>query len=85
MDALVPGILKTADIPDIAAALAPRPLLISECLDGRNVALGSQELDNAFGRVKKAYADSAQSAELKLSAALAPAEVVDWILSSLRK
>src|SRR5215468_8646390 len=39
MDALVPGILKTADIPDIAAALAPRRLLFAEAIDGRNVRL----------------------------------------------
>jgi hypothetical protein len=82
MDALVPGILKTADIPDIASALAPHSLLITDCVDGRNVALGSQELNNAFGRARKSYADSPQ--RLTISAAMAPAAVVDWIMSCLR-
>jgi pimeloyl-ACP methyl ester carboxylesterase len=35
-DAIVPGILEAGDIPDIAAALAPRPVLIERPVDGRN-------------------------------------------------
>ena len=84
MDALTPGILKTADIPDIAAALAPRPLLISDCVDGRNVPLGQEELNNAFGGLKKAYSGAGQSQRLKLSAAMPASTVADWLMSSLK-
>jgi hypothetical protein len=35
-DVIVPGILEVADIADIAAAIAPRPLLLSSLVDARN-------------------------------------------------
>ena len=42
MDSMIPGLLKQADIPDIAAALAPRPLLVTNAVDGRNRALSPE-------------------------------------------
>jgi hypothetical protein len=36
LDAVVPGILEAGDLPDIRKALAPRPLLLEEQVDGRN-------------------------------------------------
>jgi dienelactone hydrolase len=35
-DVIVPGILQAADIPDIVAALSPRPVLLEGSVDGRN-------------------------------------------------
>jgi hypothetical protein len=32
----VPGILEAADIPDVIAALSPRPVLLEQSVDGRN-------------------------------------------------
>jgi dienelactone hydrolase len=37
MDAIVLGVLKVADIEDVAGALAPRPVLYEGTVDGRNV------------------------------------------------
>ena len=36
LDVIVPGVLETGDIPDIAAGVAPRPILIQAAVDGRN-------------------------------------------------
>jgi hypothetical protein len=35
-DALIPGILEVADLDDVYSALAPRPVLLAEPVDGRN-------------------------------------------------
>ena len=35
-DVVVPGILEVADVSDIIAAQAPRPVLLEKCVDGRN-------------------------------------------------
>jgi hypothetical protein len=35
-DVVVPGILAAADVPDIAKAIAPRPVLLTAQVDGRN-------------------------------------------------
>ena len=84
MDALVPGVLKTADIPDIAAALAPRALVIAGAVDGRNVRLAPAELDGALGRVRKAYAAARSEPNLTAGAEMPGAAVVDRLLASFR-
>jgi hypothetical protein len=40
LDVIVPGMLEAGDIPDIAASLAPRPLLAGASVDGRNCPVG---------------------------------------------
>jgi hypothetical protein len=81
-DALVPGILRTADIPDIAAALAPRPLLFAGAVDGRNVRLTQAALDRSFAAVRKAYAGTG-AARLTLSAGASPESIAGWLLAAL--
>jgi hypothetical protein len=44
LDVIVPGILETGDLPDIAAAISPRPVLIQAAVDGRNRPLALPEL-----------------------------------------
>ncbi len=43
MDAIVPGILEVCDIPDVAAALAPRLVFQESSVDGRNRAAAEEE------------------------------------------
>jgi hypothetical protein len=83
MDALIPGMLTTADIPDIAVALAPRPLLFAEPVDGRNVRLTSVELERIFGPVRKAYAGAGEQ-NLSLSTGAPPNSVAGWLIASLK-
>ncbi len=42
-DVIVPGILDCGDIGDVTAALAPRPVLLQELVDGRNRRVRGQE------------------------------------------
>jgi hypothetical protein len=35
-DVVIPGVLKTGDLPDLAAAVAPRPLRLDDLVDGFN-------------------------------------------------
>jgi hypothetical protein len=44
LDVIVPGILEAGDLPDIAAALGPRPVLIQSAVDGRNRPLTLDEM-----------------------------------------
>jgi hypothetical protein len=78
VDALIPGVLETADLPDIAGSLAPRPLLISECRDGRNVALGAERVEKALGRARQAYTAAGRTGNLTLAGATA-----EWLLTAL--
>jgi pimeloyl-ACP methyl ester carboxylesterase len=51
---LVPHILRTCDLPDIAAALAPRPLLLAGAVNGLNQSLGARVRD-VFAPTRRAY------------------------------
>jgi cephalosporin-C deacetylase-like acetyl esterase len=59
-DIVVPGILQWGDLPDVAAALAPRPLLLEGLVDGRNrlvaESLLRQQLEPLWETYKKAGA-----------------------------
>jgi dienelactone hydrolase len=55
MDSVVPGMLQVADLVDIAAAQAPRPLLLEALVDGRNARLTSPELTDRFYSLAQAY------------------------------
>jgi hypothetical protein len=57
-DSVVPGALETADIPDLAATLAPLPLRLESFVDGRNRLASRESLDEALTAVRKAYAAS---------------------------
>jgi hypothetical protein len=43
LDMVVPGILEAADIPDVVASLAPRPVFIERSVDGRNRLIDPKE------------------------------------------
>jgi hypothetical protein len=52
-DVIVPGILEVGDIPDIAAALAPRPLLLSHMVDGLDAWFRDQNSKQNFDQFMK--------------------------------
>jgi hypothetical protein len=80
-DILIPGLLKVGDISDIAAAVAPRPLLMTGCVSGRNVLLSSSELDQALAAVRQAYQGSSQ---LTIRTGPPEEDVSAWLISQLR-
>jgi hypothetical protein len=81
-DIIVPGILEMGDLPDVAAALAPRPLLLEGMVDGRNRSLPEtllqQQLELVFGTYKKAGA-----APPAIQAKQANESLVEWFLAHL--
>ncbi len=54
---VVPGALKTYDLPDLAAALAPRPLTILSPRDPAGTAVGQAVLDEVYAAARTAYAE----------------------------
>jgi len=57
-DIVAPGILESADIADVVAALAPRAVLIGGLVVGRNRMLSPPELEAELGVARAAYRDT---------------------------
>jgi hypothetical protein len=60
-DIVVPGILESADIADVVAALSPRAVLLESLVDGRNRLLSPSELETELGVARAAYRDTPSS------------------------
>lgn len=58
-DVIVPGALTAGDLCDVAAALAPRPLQLTELVDGQNRSVSADEATAALAPVRKAYGTQA--------------------------
>jgi hypothetical protein len=67
---VVPGALKVYDLPDLAAALAPRPLTIRNPVDAAGKSLTREEAEEAYKGVRAAYkkADAADNFKLVIAA-----------------
>ncbi|MCI0703746.1 MAG: alpha/beta hydrolase family protein, partial [Planctomycetia bacterium] len=52
---VVPGALKVYDLPDLAAAIAPRPLTIRNSADALGKPLTKEEAEQAYKSVREAY------------------------------
>jgi hypothetical protein len=61
---VVPGALAVYDLPDLAAAIAPRPLIIRNAVDAALKPVTQAALEEAYGPARKAYA--AKNAEKQL-------------------
>jgi cephalosporin-C deacetylase-like acetyl esterase len=61
---VVPGALEVYDLPDLAAAVAPRPLTIRHPVDAAGVPVSRAELEKAYAVARAAY--RAAGAEEKL-------------------
>jgi len=81
-DVIVPGILEVADVADIAAALAPRPLLIENFVDGRNRVVQDAELHERFGRVFQAYRGA--PSQLRVRSESQEPSLAGWLTQELK-
>jgi dienelactone hydrolase len=54
-DVVVPGVLATGDLVDVAAGLAPRPLRLEKLVDGRNRSVERAELEKEYAPAVAAY------------------------------
>jgi cephalosporin-C deacetylase-like acetyl esterase len=66
---VVPGVLESYDLPDLAASLAPRALTIRAALDPSGKPVASATLDEAYARCKAAYKAASAADKLDLQAA----------------
>jgi dienelactone hydrolase len=78
-DVVVPGILETGDIPDIEAALAPRPLLLAGMVDGLDQLVPQQELEHELQLVSHEYRKAA-SGVLSVKADANLSDLANWFL-----
>jgi len=79
-DVVAPGLLQVGDVADIGAALAPRPLWMTELVDGRNRAVPEAAMKEWLEPTVQAYADHQD--QLQLSAE--PQDgIADWLAAAL--
>ena len=65
---VIPGALKTYDLPDLAALMAPRKLTILSPVDGAGKPVPQAELDAAYSGAREAYRKAGADANLVLRA-----------------
>lgn len=82
-DAVVPGVLTTGDLPDLAAAIAPRPLRLESLVDGTNRRVPADRLTRTCAPAVAAYKAAGQPARLLIEPKDAP-PVADWLTAALR-
>jgi cephalosporin-C deacetylase-like acetyl esterase len=63
---VVPGVLREFDLPDVAAAIAPRPLQISDSRDALGAPIAETAVAEAYRPAMKRYADAGRAGALKL-------------------
>jgi hypothetical protein len=81
LDIIVPGILEAGDVTDIAAVLAPRPLLLEGLVDGRNRVVADVELRRRLGLLYDAYRNS--SGKLLVRSGERAPRLAEWLLANL--
>jgi hypothetical protein len=55
LSSVLPGVLEAYDLPDLAAAIAPRPLTIRQPTDPAGAPVSQATLDAAYASAKAAY------------------------------
>jgi dienelactone hydrolase len=65
---VVPGVLEAYDLPDLAAALAPRPLAIRGAVDPTGKPVSQAELEEAYRAARAAYRAAGAEKNLVLEA-----------------
>ncbi len=81
-DVVLPGVLTSGDLDDLAAALAPRPLRLGGLVDGGNRRLKVQQVQESYQQTRTAYRDRGAPEALSIHEEATPAS---WLLAQLRK
>ncbi|MEO6809084.1 MAG: hypothetical protein ABI353_08215, partial [Isosphaeraceae bacterium] len=68
LSSVLPGVLEAYDLPDLAAAIVPRPLTIRQPIDPAGALASQEALDAAYAPVKEAYRSQNATEGLKLLA-----------------
>jgi dienelactone hydrolase len=83
-DAMVPGILEVGDIADLAAALAPRPVLLCGLVDGRDRLMPSAVLRSELAEVYQAYRTTTPGT-LAIQSERPGPSLAQWFVSNLQR
>jgi hypothetical protein len=83
-DAVVPGAMTVSDVSDIAAAMAPRPLMFANPIDGLNRAVSAEKTQASLSTTTDNYRNADAGERLSLSADR-KTDPVEWILQQLDK
>jgi hypothetical protein len=82
-DTVIPGALTVGDIPDIAAALAPRSLRLVNLVDGLNRKVRKSDLKSTFVPTIDAYRGLNANEQFSLSND--KDDIAQWLLSRMKK
>jgi hypothetical protein len=82
-DVIVPGVLTTGDLSDVAAVLAPRSLRLEGTVDGWNRRLGERQVRVAYQLAIDVYRE--HKAPTGISIQEETASPARWLLSELQK
>lgn len=86
-DAIVPGLLETADLADLAAALAPRRVLLTRVVDGRNRLVPIEESLREYTEALKASpgaeGNRGSSVHVQILEDAADRELAGWITQQI--
>jgi len=81
-DSIIRGMLRIADLPDIVAALAPRPLRMEYLVDGCNRQANRKQAEETYHLARAAYARAKKPDRLSIEVEKASVEKISqWFLS----
>jgi dienelactone hydrolase len=81
-DALPINVFRAGDLPDVWAALAPKPLRLESLVDGTNRRVTGENLQQALKPVSEAYKKGGLVVKEEYSS---DAEIAKWIIEQLKK
>lgn len=81
-DVVIPGVLTFGDLPDLAAAVAPRPLRLDDLVDGFNRLRSAGDMRTIHQPAVQSYKDANAADRLVIDEATHPASL--WLLEQLR-
>ncbi len=80
-DSIIRGLLTVADLPDIAAALAPRPLRMEELVDGCNRLVSQKQIQETYHQAQAAYTQAKKPNQLSIEVEKTSADTISkWFL-----
>jgi dienelactone hydrolase len=81
-DSIIRGLLKIADLPDIAAALAPRPLRMEGLVDGCNRQVSRKQVEETYHLARASYAQTEKPDRFSIEVENASVDTISgWFLS----
>ena len=81
-DSIIRGLLRIADLPDIAAALAPRPLRMEGLVDGCNCQVSLKQAQKTYHLARAAYAKAEKQDRLSIEVEKSSVDKIsEWFLS----